>query len=55
VAAAVILSVVIVAITPMKGKLAYFTLFFILWMLIDSLIVRNVKVQKVYETLLFQR
>jgi len=46
VAAAVILSVVIVAITPMKGKLAYFTLFFILWMLIDSLIVRNVKGSK---------
>ena len=46
VAAAVIFSVVIVAITPMKGKLAYFTLFFILWMLIDSLIVLNVKGSK---------
>ena len=32
-------SFLIVAITPMKGKLAYFSLFFIAWLIIDSLFV----------------
>ena len=36
---AVITSVVIVAITPMKGKLAYFFLFFIAWFVIDSIFI----------------
>lgn len=32
-------SFLIVAITPMKGKLAYFALFFVAWFVIDSLVV----------------
>ena len=32
-------SVLIVAITPMKGKLAYFALFFIAWFIVDSLLI----------------
>ncbi len=32
-------SVLIVAITPMKGKLAYFALFFIAWFIVDSLFI----------------
>ena len=35
----VLTSVLIVAVTPMKGKLAYFALFFIAWFVIDSLFV----------------
>jgi len=36
---AVLTSVLIVAITPMKGKLAYFFLFFIAWFVIDSIFI----------------
>lgn len=36
---AVLTSVVIVALTPMKGKLAYFALFFIAWFVIDSIFI----------------
>ena len=36
---AVFTSVVIVAVTPMKGKLAYFALFFIAWFVIDSIFI----------------
>jgi len=43
---AVILDVLIVAATPMKGKLAYFFLFFILWFLIDSVFVFRTKGSK---------
>ena len=32
-------SVLIVAITPMKGKLAYFALFFIAWFIVDSIFI----------------
>ena len=39
VALAVLTSVVIVAVTPMKGKLAYFFLFFIAWFVIDSIFI----------------
>jgi phosphate transport system permease protein len=35
----ILISVVIVAVTPMKGKLAYFFLFFIAWFVIDSIFV----------------
>jgi phosphate transport system permease protein len=35
----VLTSVLIVAVTPMKGKLAYFALFFIAWFVIDSLFI----------------
>ena len=35
----VLTSVLIVAVTPMKGKLAYFALFFLAWFVIDSLFV----------------
>lgn len=35
----ILTSVVIVAVTPMKGKLAYFALFFLAWFVIDSIFV----------------
>jgi len=35
----ILTSVAIVAVTPMKGKLAYFALFFIAWFVIDSLFI----------------
>ena len=35
----ILTSVIIVAVTPMKGKLAYFFLFFIAWFVIDSIFV----------------
>ena len=46
VASAIVLTFSIVAMTPMKGKLAYFVLFFISWMVIDSLIILNTKGSK---------
>jgi len=39
VALSILTSVIIVAITPMKGKLAYFTIFFIAWFVIDSIMI----------------
>jgi len=36
---AILTAVIIVAVTPMKGKLAYFFLFFIAWFVIDSIFV----------------
>ena len=35
----ILISVVIVAVTPMKGKLAYFGLFFLIWFIVDSVFV----------------
>ena len=41
VALSILATLTIVAVTPMKGKLAYFFLFFITWFIIDSLFVVN--------------
>lgn len=39
VALAVLVSILVVAVTPMKGKLAYAFIFFIAWLVIDSLLI----------------
>jgi len=42
----VLASILIVAVTPMKGKLAYFALFFLAWFIIDSFFVVRKKGRK---------
>ena len=36
---AVLLTALLVAVTPLKGKLAYFFVFFVVWFILDSILV----------------